>query len=73
MTLDIDHPRWRKNLDRMEAASRQIAAAKARGGLGGMMSRLGGMVKAATAFISVFTIPAKTHRVPISTRMEPTY
>ena len=31
MTLDIDHPRWRKNLDRMEAASRQIAAAKARG------------------------------------------
>ena len=73
MTLDIDHPRWRKNLDRMEAASRQIAAAKARGGLGGIMSRFGGMVKAATAFVSVFTIPAKTHRVPTSTRMEPTY
>jgi magnesium-protoporphyrin IX monomethyl ester (oxidative) cyclase len=57
----------------MEAASRQIAAAKARGGLGGMMSRLGGMAKAATAFVLVFTIPAKTHSVPTSTRMEPTY
>jgi magnesium-protoporphyrin IX monomethyl ester (oxidative) cyclase len=37
------------------------------------MSRLGGMAKAAMAFFSVFTIPAKTHRVPTSTRMEPTY
>jgi magnesium-protoporphyrin IX monomethyl ester (oxidative) cyclase len=73
MTLDIDHSRWRKNLDRMEAASRQISAAKSRGGLGGMVSRLGGMAKAAAAFVSVLTIPAKTHRVPTSTRMEPTY
>ena len=41
MTLDIDHPRWRPNLDRMEAASRQIAAAKERGGVLGFASRVG--------------------------------
>ncbi|WP_293449298.1 magnesium-protoporphyrin IX monomethyl ester (oxidative) cyclase [Planktotalea sp.] len=72
-TLDIDHPRWRPNLDRMEAASRQIAAAKERGGLCGFISRVSGMAKAAIAFVSVFTIPAIQHVVPESTRMEPTY
>ncbi len=36
--LDIDHARWRPNLDRMERASRQVAAGKARGGIGGTWS-----------------------------------
>ena len=37
LTLDIDHPRWRPNLDRMEAASCQIRAkAKASGGIKGL-------------------------------------
>ncbi|MEQ6250750.1 magnesium-protoporphyrin IX monomethyl ester (oxidative) cyclase [Sulfitobacter sp. HNIBRBA3233] len=73
MTLDIDHPRWRRNLDRMEAASRQIAAAKKRGGIGGTLSRLGGMAKAAGAFVSIYTIPAIKHDVPESPVMEPAY
>jgi magnesium-protoporphyrin IX monomethyl ester (oxidative) cyclase len=73
MTLDIDHPRWRPNLDRMEAASRQIAAAKERGGVLGFASRVGGMAKAAFAFVSIFTIPAHKHAVPDSPRMEPAY
>lgn len=73
MTLDIDHPRWRPNLDRMEAASRQIAAAKARGGVLGFVSRVGGMAKATVAFVSIFTIPAIKNEVPVSPRMEPAY
>ena len=73
MTLDIDHPRWRPNLDRMEAASRQIAAAKERGGVLGFASRVGGMAKAALAFVSICTIPAHKHAVPDSPRMEPAY
>jgi magnesium-protoporphyrin IX monomethyl ester (oxidative) cyclase len=73
MTLDIDHPRWRPNLDRMEAASRQIAAAKERGGVLGFASRVGGMAKAAFAFVSIFTIPAHKNAVPDSPRMEPAY
>ena len=73
MTLDIDHPRWRPNLDRMEAASRQIAAAKARGGVLGLVSRVGGMAKATVAFVSIFTIPAIKNEVPVSPRMEPAY
>ncbi len=73
ITLDIDHPRWRPNLDRMEAASRQIAAAKARGGVMGTLSRLGGMAKAGFAFVSILTIPAHKHTVPDSPVMQPAY
>lgn len=73
MTLDIDHPRWRKGLDRIEAASRQVALAKKRGGVMGMASRIAGMAKAASAFVSLYTIPAIQHTVPASSRMEPAY
>jgi magnesium-protoporphyrin IX monomethyl ester (oxidative) cyclase len=73
LTLDIDHPRWRPNLDLMEAASRQVAAAKARGGLGGMLSRIAGMAKATKAFVALYTIPAIKHDVPQSTVLKPVY
>jgi magnesium-protoporphyrin IX monomethyl ester (oxidative) cyclase len=73
MTLDIDHPRWRKGLNRLEAASRQVAAAKKRGGVMGMASRLAGMATVAATFVSLYTIPAIKHTVPVSSRMEPAY
>jgi len=73
VTLDIDHPRWRPNLDRMEAASRQVAAGKAKGGITGTASRVAGMAKAAYAFVALFTIPAHKHQVPDSPRMQPAY
>lgn len=73
MTLDIDHPRWRRNLDRMEAASRQIAAAKARGGIGGFVGRMAGMAKAGIAFISTLLIPAHKNTVPENPRLQPVY
>ena len=73
MTLDIDHPRWRPNLDRMEAASRQVAAGKARGGIGGALTRVAGMARAAYAFAGLFTIPAHKNAVPASPRLEPVY
>ncbi|WP_435229964.1 magnesium-protoporphyrin IX monomethyl ester (oxidative) cyclase [Pseudopelagicola sp. nBUS_20] len=73
ITLDINHPRWRPNLDRLETASRQIATAKARGGVMGMFSRIVGMTKAAVAFVSILTIPANKHDVPANPRMEPAY
>ena len=72
-TLDIDHPRWRPNLDRLQEASVQVAKAKARGGIGGMVMRVLGMAKAGYAFVSLYTIPAIHHDVPESPRMEPAY
>ena len=73
MTLDIDHPRWRPNLDRMEAASRQVAEGKARGGIGGTLTRLGGMAKATYAFVALYTIPSIKNEVPASPVMKPAY
>lgn len=73
LTLDIDHPRWRKGLDRLEAASRQVAEAKKRGGIMGMASRLAGMATVAVTFVSLYTIPAVKNEVPVSSRMEPAY
>ncbi len=73
MTLGIDHPRWRPNLDRMEAASRQVAAGKARGGIGGTLTRVAGMARAAYAFAALFTIPAHKNAVPASPRLVPVY
>jgi magnesium-protoporphyrin IX monomethyl ester (oxidative) cyclase len=73
ITLDIDHPRWRPNLDRLERASRTIDKAKRDGGVGGFMRRMAGTLQAAVAFVSLYTIPAKKHVVPDSPMLQPAY
>jgi magnesium-protoporphyrin IX monomethyl ester (oxidative) cyclase len=72
-TLDINHRRWRPNLDRMEKASVQIAKAKERSGIIGLVSRLTGMAKAGIAFASILTIPSIPNDVPDSPVMVPSY
>ncbi|MCL3883061.1 magnesium-protoporphyrin IX monomethyl ester (oxidative) cyclase [Marivita sp. GX14005] len=72
-TLDIDHPRWRPNLDRLERASVQVAKGKERGGIAGTVSRLAGMAKAAFGFAALYTIPVIRHDVPETSRLEPAY
>jgi magnesium-protoporphyrin IX monomethyl ester (oxidative) cyclase len=73
LTLDIDHPRWMKNLKRMEKASRDIDAARKAGGVGGFFGRMSGMARATLAFVSIYTIPSVRNEVPESPRMEPAY
>ncbi|MEM8556073.1 MAG: magnesium-protoporphyrin IX monomethyl ester (oxidative) cyclase, partial [Pseudomonadota bacterium] len=72
-TLDIDHKRWLPNLKAMEQASRDIDAAKKQGGLGGKLAQAWGSLRAARAFIALYTIPVIRHQVPEVTRLEPTY
>ncbi|MEM8788155.1 MAG: magnesium-protoporphyrin IX monomethyl ester (oxidative) cyclase [Pseudomonadota bacterium] len=73
ITLDIDHPRWAAGLKRLQKASADMDAAKKRGGLGGRLAGLWGGARAAAAFVSLYTIPADRHDVPVSTRLEPAY
>ncbi|MCM2562050.1 magnesium-protoporphyrin IX monomethyl ester (oxidative) cyclase [Lutimaribacter sp. EGI FJ00015] len=73
ITLNIDHPRWQRTLEALHRANVQIARAKTRGGLGGKLSQMAGSARAAWCFASLYTIPAKKHRVPASTRLEPVY
>jgi magnesium-protoporphyrin IX monomethyl ester (oxidative) cyclase len=73
ITLDIDHPRWRPNLERLERASRRVDRARKAGGLGGFLGRIAGSVQAAAAFLGLLTIPAVRNRVPAATRLRPAY
>ena len=70
ITLDIDHPRWQKGLVAMQRANADLAMAKKSGN---WVKRMGATARAATAFVSLLTIPAVKHRVPASTRLEPAY
>ena len=73
ITLDIDHPRWQPTLEKLQRANVQIAEAKKQGGLGGKLKEMAGAAKAAMCFFSLYTIPAKKHRVPENTRLVPAY
>ncbi|MEM9342481.1 MAG: magnesium-protoporphyrin IX monomethyl ester (oxidative) cyclase, partial [Pseudomonadota bacterium] len=73
ITLDIDHPRWMPGLRRLQAANADLDAAKKRGGLGGRLAGFWAGTRAAAAFVSLLTIPAKRHTVPEDTRLEPMY
>lgn len=73
LTLDIDHPRWMPNLKRLERASRDMAEAKAKGGLGGLLGKASAGSRAALAFVSLYTIPSVKNDVPSITRLQPAY
>ncbi|WP_227271365.1 magnesium-protoporphyrin IX monomethyl ester (oxidative) cyclase [Roseobacter weihaiensis] len=70
ITLDIDHPRWQPNLEKMQKANADLAEAAAEGRFFG---KLGAQFRAVKAFIALITIPAKQHKVPAVTRLEPSY
>ena len=73
MMLDIDHPRWRPNLDRMNEAFIAMDKAKAKGGVMGALGRLAAGAKAGRAFVSLYLIPVKHNTVPDNVRLEPAY
>lgn len=73
ITVDIDHPKWQTNLERLQKANVDLDVARKQGGVAGRMKALGAQARAARAFVSLYFIPAKGHQVPASTRMEPAY
>ncbi|MGS4945930.1 magnesium-protoporphyrin IX monomethyl ester (oxidative) cyclase [Meridianimarinicoccus sp. RP-17] len=73
LTVDIDHPRWKRNLETLKTVNADIAAAKARGGVSGWLAKTWGSARAALAFASLYTIPSKPNSPPASVRLEPAY
>lgn len=73
ITLDIDHPRWQRELEAMHRANVDIADAKTAGGFGGKLKQIWASARAGRAFVSLFLIPSKKHAVPDSVRLEPVY
>jgi magnesium-protoporphyrin IX monomethyl ester (oxidative) cyclase len=71
--IDIDHPRWKPALRRMEAAFRDMDTAARQGGVGGWLKGKAASTRAALAFAALYTIPVKRHALPASVRLEPSY
>ncbi|SEN99735.1 magnesium-protoporphyrin IX monomethyl ester (oxidative) cyclase [Palleronia pelagia] len=71
--LDIDNPRFRSGCERMNRAAIAMDAAKARGGVGGLLGRIAAGANAAFAFANLYTIPVKKNEVPENVRLEPAF
>jgi magnesium-protoporphyrin IX monomethyl ester (oxidative) cyclase len=71
--IDIDHPRWKPALRRMEKAFVAMDAARRQGGVGGWLKGKTAATRAALAFAALYTIPVKRHALPASVRLEPSY
>jgi magnesium-protoporphyrin IX monomethyl ester (oxidative) cyclase len=71
--LDIDHPRWKPNLERMNRAFIDMDAAKRKGGIAGAIGKAWAGARAAAAFAALYTIPAIRQTPPENVRLEPAY
>ena len=71
--IDIDDPRWAKNMDRLMAAMYSMDVAKKLGGVTGAIGRAMAGVRAARAFAGLYLIPTIPNEVPNSPRLEPAY
>jgi magnesium-protoporphyrin IX monomethyl ester (oxidative) cyclase len=73
LELDIDHPRWIPNLERMRHAFADMDRAKRAGGVTGKIAGWLAGARAALAFAALYTIPSKKNAVPANVRLEPAY
>jgi magnesium-protoporphyrin IX monomethyl ester (oxidative) cyclase len=73
LTLDIDNPAFKSNLDRLCRIATGIEAARARGGFVGTMRRLGLTAAAGATILRLYVMPAKRHALPASIRLSPAW
>jgi magnesium-protoporphyrin IX monomethyl ester (oxidative) cyclase len=66
ITLDIDHPRWQRELEALQKANEDVATKRG-------PAKLWAQIRCARAFASLMLIPSKSHKVPEVTRLEPVY
>jgi magnesium-protoporphyrin IX monomethyl ester (oxidative) cyclase len=73
LSLDIDNPKFRLGLQRLLAISRAVAEAKARGGILGILKRVGLGCTAAAIFARLYTLPVNHHALPEHVRAVPVW
>ncbi len=73
VVLDTDSPRFRVGMERIRRAAAGIAAGTARGGLAGMLQRVGGAIGAGTAFARLFLLPTVESAPPAHVRLVPAW
>jgi magnesium-protoporphyrin IX monomethyl ester (oxidative) cyclase len=73
LTLDTDHPAFRRGLDRLCELSARADAAKAQGGLGSLLKRGLYGVQGALTFARLYLLPVKKHELPAQIRVAPVW
>ena len=73
LTLDIDHPAFRRGLDRLLRIARAIERADAQGGLMGRMRKAALSSAAALVFARLYAIPSKANPLPSGIRLAPAW
>ena len=73
LTLDTDHPKFRRGLERLRDHSLAIDAAKARGGVAGRLAQARHSAAAALVFTRLYLLPAKPNQAPETVRMAPAW
>ncbi|MBQ0930347.1 magnesium-protoporphyrin IX monomethyl ester (oxidative) cyclase [Ideonella sp. 4Y16] len=73
LSLDIDHPVFRRGLDALCEWSRRMDAAKARGGLIGRLQQAWCGAGAALCFARLYLLPVKNHELPAQVHIAPAY
>jgi magnesium-protoporphyrin IX monomethyl ester (oxidative) cyclase len=71
--LDIDAPEFRRQMEKLRLAAERIEEGKARGGIGGWMSRVSGMAGAGFAFARMYLQKPKSNALPRSIRLQPAW
>jgi magnesium-protoporphyrin IX monomethyl ester (oxidative) cyclase len=71
--LDTDDPRFRAAMEDLRRASVAIEDAKARGGIGGALGRIGGIARAGYAFARMYLMPPRSNELPQQTRLAPAW
>ncbi|GAB4039698.1 MAG: magnesium-protoporphyrin IX monomethyl ester (oxidative) cyclase [Rubrivivax sp.] len=73
LTLDIDAPAFRAGMDRLFRIQTKLDAAKAQGGLVGMVKRGLWAVAGAATFARLYLLPVNRHALPAHVRVAPVW
>jgi len=73
ISLDIDNPKFRAGLQRLLDISIAMAAAKARGGIGGLLRRGVLAIAAAGVFARLYLLPVQRHSLPSQVCVAPAW
>jgi magnesium-protoporphyrin IX monomethyl ester (oxidative) cyclase len=71
--LDIDSPAFRRQMEKLRLAAERIEEGKARGGIGGLLSRASGTLGAGLAFARMYLQRPKPNALPRSIRLQPAW
>jgi len=73
LSLDIDDPRFRRGLERLRRITVASAAAAARGGIAGTVTRAALAGAAALTFARLYLLPVRHQALPSRVRMAPAW